>query len=401
MSEVQYIVTDVTYVELVALIGASGLEEGCYYRITDFATKHYIIDNDDVWLDGTNNPEIVTGVNETLIVLALNANTISHEATSELYPHDVIHYDWNPDNWKFDLAFSAHDEQVLAGLTGVIYFRHDTKNDNSLGYDFRNVKFRRWRLDATPNGFHTNYVGISSTAPGVSNAADYADYLTFNGIAGAYEEQVFSNHFRCIRDTTSYQYYIGSILGNNVFNLTNNYGWYEVFSNEFGSLVYNNTFGGWVSESKIFNNFFNNIVGEYFMDNDIKSFFRNNVIGDNFAGNVCNMDFQNCVVGSYVVANSFHGVTLYTNIGSYVRNNIFGVDYLYLTIPSATVTDKFSNNIIGCGIKGVSSSEYFILNNPKLVTPTNCNVILADGGNVKVMYINSSSEIVIENAYIP
>lgn len=38
--------TDVTYAELAALIGASGLIPEAFYRITDFATRHYIVDAD-------------------------------------------------------------------------------------------------------------------------------------------------------------------------------------------------------------------------------------------------------------------------------------------------------------------------------------------------------------------
>jgi hypothetical protein len=95
------------------------------------------------------NGYILAAAVEPLIVTALSTNTISHEVKSILYPQDIIHYDWNSLNWMDDTSFADAESgpatAIIAGFKGVIYFRHDTKNDNYMGYDFRNVKNRRWK----------------------------------------------------------------------------------------------------------------------------------------------------------------------------------------------------------------------------------------------------------------
>ena len=89
--------TDITYANLVTPIGASTLTPGGFYRLTDFATKHYIVDAG--LTQYTVGDGIITGPNEPLIVMAVATNGINGMAFSETYPGDIIHYDWNPANW--------------------------------------------------------------------------------------------------------------------------------------------------------------------------------------------------------------------------------------------------------------------------------------------------------------
>ena len=118
--------TDITYHALTELIVTETLGKGLY-RITDFQTKHQI--------PYTNVINI--GNTEPLIVLATSTASIDHKAYSELYPQDIIHYDWS----------SMICEDGLTLRPGKITYRKDTQYNLETYYDWRNVKFRRFKID--------------------------------------------------------------------------------------------------------------------------------------------------------------------------------------------------------------------------------------------------------------
>lgn len=150
-------ITSVTYSELIALISASGLTPGAQYLITDFATKHYFINyNEDTSLFAPITSAINTGTTEPLIVTATAVNKLSIEAKSTIYPKDRIYYDWDANNWLNDISF-ASGGVIVTGWKGVIYYRHDTVKNNELQYDFRAVKFRRWKLNMAAWSSSTTY----------------------------------------------------------------------------------------------------------------------------------------------------------------------------------------------------------------------------------------------------
>lgn len=76
---------------------------------------------------------------EPLTVLAIATNKLHYLAISELYPHDIIYY--SIDNWGCEWSAYAN------GAKGVIYRRIDTLNNNDIPFDFRNIYFRRWKLN--------------------------------------------------------------------------------------------------------------------------------------------------------------------------------------------------------------------------------------------------------------
>ena len=145
---------NVTYSELVDLVTASGITPTTTYRLTDYQTVHYMLDG------RTRTNDINIGEIEVLYLTANSTCSFEPDAYSENYPNDIIRYDWNPNNWIKDLGFANAEAitgsgitinisgvTIIPGFKGVIYMREDTKNSNILGYDFRNVKFRRWKLD--------------------------------------------------------------------------------------------------------------------------------------------------------------------------------------------------------------------------------------------------------------
>jgi hypothetical protein len=367
---------DILYEDLINLINTSSLIPGKSYRITDYQTIYYILDGSDLYIDSTSmEPEIGLGQIEPLVVTALSINTLNIEAKSETYPQDIIYYDWNPDNWLKDLCFAAEDEVILLGFKGVIYFRHDTKNDNSLGYDFRNVKFRRWALDDAPLGWDMYvYAGLTSISDGVSDPEDYVDVFTFNCPDGEsqYDLEVFSNHFKLFKDNADYSYLTRSILQNNVFNLISSYGWTQVTNNSFDQICCNNSFYG----LNVFNNcgfsfcyntvgdnfqhntigdvFYENTIGVYFHYNIIGTYFQNNKVGDFFPYNKVGDNFQNNTIGDEFQENTIEIYFQENTIGDDFQHNTTGIFFQYNSIG-----DDFQYNTIGVNFADNVIEHYF------------------------------------------
>jgi hypothetical protein len=379
------IIIEVTYDELVTLINSNLLNPGLQYLITDFNTRHYIVDANSTRYTGSTNE--ITGINEPLIVTATSTNTIDKEAKSSLYPQDIIYYDWNIENWLNDISF-ANAEQIISGFTGVITFRQDTLLDNYMGYDFRNVKFRRWET-LTPTwdpgtiynkNYHTNYQGYiyislsgntnqepnsnsdywvqlldlslttywnnkpSYTNGITSNPNVYADFLTFVEISGTpatYELSCRSNHFE---NSTNER----TILSNNVFFLQDGDG-YTMYDNKIASGNYGNTIGSY---------FYFNIIETYFYNNIISNIFNENIIGNNFSYNTTGYNFYANSIGNDFYSNSIGHNFYYNNIGNNIESNTIGPWFSYNTIGNS-----FYNNIIGKWFSSNNICNNFTENN--------------------------------------
>ena len=383
MSEIQYIVTDVTYAELVALIGTSGLEEGCYYRITDFATVHYMIDGYDVFLDSESNPEINIGTTEPLTVLALSANTISSKVKSELYPDDIILYDWNPDNWKFDLAFSAWDETVLTGFKGVITDRHATFNNVKCGYDCRNVLLRRWEADEL---LDNNFIFPTSTGYyawnlDLKSPLSYQDFKTFNCPAGdaSFENCVKNVHIMPLHDNVNEGIAGMSIINNNVFHVEE--GYQSLYNVTIGFNSHLNTFIGYITDAIIKNNLWGNLI--------IESGYLeiSTLLWDCSLSHVWNCEFK--------------GNNDLLIIGDYTVNTIFENGVSFFTIPAKTQGNGCKNNIFREGVDGNGSpynSQMDFTSATHIFAAYNCEIFMRADGTRKLKYCNDNDEIVVVNA---
>jgi hypothetical protein len=117
---------EVTYADLVDLINSSSLVANQKYLITDFQTVHTI--------PNSSPAELNTGPVEPIIITAASSNTITGIAYSTVYPEDIMFYEV---------------VNSLESTKGRIIRREDTKKDVRLPYDFRNAKFRRWKLNPT------------------------------------------------------------------------------------------------------------------------------------------------------------------------------------------------------------------------------------------------------------
>ena len=149
-------VIDITYADLVTAIGASGLVEGQLYKITDFATVHWMVDFtygkygafSSYILDDVGEKIIHTGENEPLVVLATSVNTLAPEAYSTLHPTDALKYDWNPLNYSTIKQFYDSDLSTSpAGFKGIITRREDVTKAIKTNYDFREITYRLYSIE--------------------------------------------------------------------------------------------------------------------------------------------------------------------------------------------------------------------------------------------------------------
>lgn len=146
--------TPVTYAELAALIAGADLIAGRKYLITDYQTVHTIPGTAD-----TN-----TGSIEPLIVTASYNNQLSPIAISTSYPQDIVYYN-----------YSNADTNVVNGATkGFIYRRIDTDHNVDVPFDYKAVKFRRWKLNVSAAWD----IGTTYNATAVVLGADNNVYLS-------------------------------------------------------------------------------------------------------------------------------------------------------------------------------------------------------------------------------
>jgi hypothetical protein len=331
------------------------------------------------------------GTTEELIVTANDNYNLDKFARSAEYPQDIIYYDWNPNNWLYDPAFSnysdyrngyAKNQNVVSGFKGVINFRHDTLNDNYMGYDFRNVKYRRWStntdswvnnipygvgkyviynnilykskadnnlnfnpssnvetkwLIVMPMNTHGFFVAEFDyiNGNGEFSAGDkYIDVKTFDvdptsGFNNTYEESCLSNHFQSYKDDSDNWYASGSLLTNNVFFLNSST---QIIMNTFGFGFYSNT---------VYSNFSNNNFDDFCSYNIFAYEFMSSKASSNFYGNIFKLSNYNTFGGDF--GNNFIDEILYNNtFGSGNNNNIIGYGFTNNTTDSG-----FQNNIIG------------------------------------------------------
>lgn len=417
---------DILYTALVAKINAGTLAKGQQYKITDYATKHYIVDAAGTQYLGT----IVTGVTEPLIVTASSANTLEPVAYSALHPEDIIYYDWNPDNWLDDLSFS-NTGVIVTGFKGLIYIRYDTLLGNSLVGDFRNCKFRSWKTNAPAynNGTtyaarvfvtYNNVVYISAAGSntgntpattgsdfwcpclnltdneywnnnptstnGILSGTDFIDTLTFvdNG-AATYSDRVRSNNFADYKaGILASQTFADTILSNNVFFLGGNDG------------VHTNSVDAKFKNNRVFGTFYGNVVGSTSTGNQFNRVF-DCYLGNYFKDNIVFRFMDDSLFVSYTSGNIWSSDNVDANTwGSGLINNIFGgqcyniqaAPYMTNFILTKDVGDKiFAPNVNGSGIDFSSATIIY--------GSGNATVLKNSAGQLKIQYIDGTTPTVV------
>ena len=332
---------EVTYAELTALIAANELVAGQKYVISDYQTVHTI----------PNTTDTNTGDVEPLLVTAIAPNKLSPEAYSAAYPQDVIYYS------------PANDQVMVPGCTkGYIYRRVDTKQNNDIPFDFRQVKFRRWQISQPTWDAATTYSKgkvVKSTADNtlwvslqdnnlnkaISDTAywrqfewDNLNYVSPTESEWHIVDDVFQVVLICTALYQDYKMWVNAADYNSAYSnkLEGNLNSIINKSNTviFGSDFYNNSIGSNFYSNSIGSNVYNNSIGSYFYNNSIGSGLWSNTIGSDFSNNSIGSGFQSNSIWSNFSNNSI-GSGFYNNsIGSGFYNNSIGSGFNYNSIGS-------------------------------------------------------------------
>lgn len=425
-------IQSVTFDELSALIGSSGLTIEKQYLISDFATVHYIVDGSGNKPVG--NP-IITGDVEPLIVTASGTDKINSLAISTTFPQDIINIDFDENNWLADLSFSDSGT-IVAGWKGTITFRHDTLLDNYCGYDFRNCKFRRWKTAAAAWNSGTSYsqgdfvtfnfniykaiqassnkqpnintafwVGLldltvneywnnnPTSSNGIPSDSLFDDFKTFSEGAGSatYNLGVRCNHIQPTKDNSTYFDAGGTLLGNNVFFLQDN-SYFSIINNFFGGEIYGNT-----------------IIAEYLADNIFAGDMISNILaGDSTRGNVFGGTMLQNIIGRSMTSNNVAASFIGNAIGSNMTQNTIGAAFGHNTVGTQmannTIGSNFSNNI---GIK--PAFRYNTIDNDAISGTDfssathvygayHCTLFKRQDGTARLSYFNNSDVLTVVNA---
>jgi hypothetical protein len=346
-------VISLTYSELSTLVSGNTLVPGQKYLINDYQTVHLI----------PNTSDINTGPIEPLLVTASSTKTLEPIAYSTLFPQDIIYYN------------IESDQNIVSGSTkGYIYRRIDTIKNNDIGFDYRNVKFRRWQINVTTSDL-TGSGNTYSKGSVVLQTNTSNIYFKLNNTPSV----PFTNTSSWMLFSWSNLEYINPY--NNNWNINNytipvstNYMDYTMFSTEPTTngvqcnydYIYENKIKGICDGSDIISNlntvffgsdFQTNTIGDYFTNNTIEDYFSSNTIGDNFTNNIVGNNFQTNTIG-YDFYNNTIGDNFQTNtIEDYFANNTIE-DYF----TNNTIGENFTNNTIGDNFQTNTIGDYFANN---------------------------------------
>jgi hypothetical protein len=406
-----------TYANLIDLRNAAELEVGKKYLITDYVPVWNIFDG------GTMNiEEYQAGIGEMLIVTAATSTTIFKEAISTTYPSDTIYYSLDLIDDR-DIGFGDGAGNPIAIFKGMIYYRKDTIQNVETHYDFRNVKFRRWSVDAVAFDNGAVYLAkdvckasdgkiykciTATTGEGdpTVNTADWVlwlditadafvswtsdknlfnigDITTDNLIINDYDDfYTFGDYYKWVKNVSigmidleyAIQHSSYTTQLNNIVCKTTD-GFYTCFGNNIGSNCWNNTIGNRFNFNAIGNDFNSNTIGDEFNSNTIGNGFNYNIIGNYFNYNIIGYGFNSNTIGNYfnynIIGYGFGYNTIgygfnSNTIGNYFNYNIIGNYFIYNTIGDGfnfnTTGNEFNSNAIGNGFNYNIIGNYFIYN---------------------------------------
>jgi hypothetical protein len=426
-----------TYSNLYSLVTTSGLTVGQRYIINDYQTV-YTIPNTGI----TN-----TGITEPLLVTAISTSNLMSIAYSTLYPKDVIYYD------------IVNNETMVPGCNntnggkGYIYRRIDTLKNNDIGFDYRNVKFRRWqisvsntdtdgsvgtwkkgdvvlktgtaeiylKLNSIQNAKFTdtnswkifNWDNLQYVSPLASNwyinnnnwlvptTSNYKDYNMFSTVPttggtqssydNIYENNFHGNDSDIIKNSNTV--FFGSIFQNNTIgnSFYNNTIGNGFYNNTIGNSFYNNTIRNYFFNSTIRDSFYYNVIGSGFYNNNIKNNFTNNIIGVAFSNNTIGNSLYNNAIGEVFQNNIIWNYLSNNTIGNYFTYNFIGENFQNNTIGNNFNYNTISNNFNHTtGIDFTVSHYVYMTFNKELYT--------TQGWLQKLRYYDDTDSLVILNA---
>lgn len=325
MPEVPVLYRELTYSELVAAIADNSLSPGESIEITDYKTTY---------IQPISN-EAMEGTVEPLFVRAISNNELSPIAYSALFPQDIIYY--NVDNAAAFPPIGTSPAQTIApGATkGFIYRRIDTYHNNDFPLDFRQVKFRRYKINVTNEWDAATTYGLGA-------------YVLQPGTQIIYVSMVESNLNKATSNTDYWSvftytngvhrsFYPGSYFFSFPVDSTQ-YTDYNIYADvEYYKTSYNNKFS--LSNYNIFYNF-NNVT-----------------FGGDFGGNTFNFGARNCNFDAYFKKNTFCSELSNFFSGSDCKGNVFNG-----LVDMVIGVNSLSTNVFNSELSYIFFSANFSLN---------------------------------------
>lgn len=331
---------DKTYAEIAALILSDDLIPNQYYRMTDFQTIHRIPKTSIVYTSPVTEPLILHAEK--------TGNSFSVNAFSELYPTDIIHYQF-VDRWQLSDAA----EGFSYTSKGRIFYRKDTIKHIETYYDWRHVMFRRWKKEGT---YNEQYVYND-----IQDGDIYRDYLTFTD----------DTHHACI-----HTYFSGSgeVPTNNVFMSSCHYVTLNCQSDS-------NTFFGPINYFITDFNFNTNIVMSALNHVRMVQNTNNCVFGNGYTINTVNNTLMNRTNSMWITGNlngaNFDCASADLRITSNITNVMFPENYgagplLNINLTNCSILNNFAQGI----------------NDPSV---TSCSNIIFGSQPLSYVHVNNSS----------
>jgi hypothetical protein len=135
-----------SYKELVQLRDKELLIPETKYVIEDYQLLHYL----------NYTSELRQAEPEKIQLTALSESEFKPAGRSLDFPNDIVYFDFDGDTANPDQVPVDHED-----FKGYIYRRFDEANDNDIAFDYRNVKFRRWKMDSASAA----KLGLNSNVP--------------------------------------------------------------------------------------------------------------------------------------------------------------------------------------------------------------------------------------------
>ena len=396
--------TKITWADLKAKRDARELIPGVQYRITDYnctATQN------DTQSAGHQFDIIVTAdsnnkLNEVARAIRHDGDENLPDATSTTTDGVTIKtaYFANSKLEAWKIWYRLDNDTTHFGWAdvtngkGVIYRMIDEWN-NDCPYDFKNIKFRRYKITKTSKSdLVGTYLGISDGDP-VDIESDVDDskmFYTFSYLGklqnlNEYDGKVLEDasiigntlnsnvnapigvHSNNIKPLTDYDV-VGinstetvQILNNIVFLTIYNTGYYggcynnsfgnNCYANSFGNNCYSNSFGNEFQRNSFgsscyTNSFGNNCFANSFGNNCLYNSFGNYCYGNSFenkcSGNSFGSDYYCNSFGNNCFTSSFGNNCQYNSFGNYCYGNSFGSDYYCNSFGNNCFTNSFGNN---------------------------------------------------------
>jgi hypothetical protein len=302
-----------TYAELKALKDASQLVDGQTYKITDFQLKWWNLSIND-------NTVKTSAYVEPLNITAIANNKFSNIASSDLYPQDILYYDFEATTSRsWGGGDSALNSSPITNFRGDIYRRIDPILDIDICYDWRHITVNCCRPDLS-----------SITTWTSSLTAKLYDVVKLNG-------KLFI-----------------SIMDNNIYVTTNSFAWqpFSGYNEEYTYFPTDESFGlslvrppTNITDINTFYNYINYNSNAYILNVPALASSRvQKYTFNNSTESVGSREFNGVSIklGAGSHSNIFCGYHKYIDLGYEARHNIF-----HFNNSNIFAVSNFSQNIIG------------------------------------------------------